>query len=85
MKKTTYLPPSRRRRKRSALLRLLAALLIFGAALISIDRRIYPLIRDFAEAEAAIRAFCAHAEADAETTVQAMADAVIACYPVGTV
>lgn len=56
MKKTTYLPPSRRRRKRSVLLRLLAALLIFGAALISIDRRIYPLIRDFAEAEAAIRA-----------------------------
>lgn len=47
--------------------------------------RVINLPGPYVEAEAAIRAFCAHAEADAETTVQAMADAVIACYPVGTV
>ncbi|MGI6269358.1 MAG: sporulation protein YunB [Candidatus Howiella sp.] len=56
MKKTTYLSPSKRRKRRSALVRLIAALLILGVALFALDRRLYPLIRDFAEAEAAIRA-----------------------------
>lgn len=54
MKNALYLPPSRRRKKRNALLRLIAVLLILGTALFALDRKIYPLICDFAKAEAAI-------------------------------
>ena len=54
MKRGFYIPPSKRRKRRGKMLVFLAFLMLFCFFLVVFDRRIYPIVKDFATAQAQI-------------------------------
>ena len=56
MRKGAFIPPSRRRKRRNILLGIISVFLMLAVFLAVADRRIYPLMKDFAQAQAQIMA-----------------------------
>lgn len=54
MKRGRYIPPSRKRRSRRIFLRLVAVLLIIAVLAVAVDKKLYPVVKDFAVTKAQI-------------------------------